>query len=75
LIFGFVFAGLVTSSVNVKCSGFSLREQSSLWTSYNKRVILKSSFSARAASVEGNFFKLFSVESMEWNMIDFTQGF
>ncbi|AES76761.2 fe-S cluster assembly factor HCF101, chloroplastic [Medicago truncatula] len=43
---------LVTSSVNVKCSGFSLREQSSLWTSYNKRVILKSSFSAKAASVE-----------------------
>jgi len=55
LIFGFVFSGLVTSSVNVKSSGFSLREQSSLWTSYNKRVILKSSFSVKAASVEGKF--------------------
>lgn len=59
MFFGFVFAGLVTSSVNVKCSGFSLREQSSLWTSYNKRVVLKSSFSAKAASVEGNFFLTF----------------
>ncbi|KEH43538.1 hypothetical protein MTR_1g095875 [Medicago truncatula] len=51
--------GLLTSFENVKSSPlfaihFSLhsqREQSSLWTSHNKRVILKSSCSARAASV------------------------
>jgi hypothetical protein len=48
----FVFSGLFTSSVNVKSSQ---RDQSSLWTSYNKRVILKTSFSAKAASVEGSF--------------------
>ncbi|GAU41529.1 hypothetical protein TSUD_140600 [Trifolium subterraneum] len=40
---------LFTSSLNVKSSQ---RDQSSLWSSYNKRVILKSSFSAKAASVE-----------------------
>ncbi|CAJ2636896.1 unnamed protein product [Trifolium pratense] len=40
---------LFTSSVNVKSSQ---RDQSSLWTSYNKRVILKSTFSAKATSVE-----------------------
>ncbi|KAI5441815.1 hypothetical protein KIW84_011032, partial [Lathyrus oleraceus] len=50
------WGGLLASSLNVKSSPLisihSQREQSSLWTCYNKRVILKSSFSARAASVE-----------------------
>lgn len=52
------FSGLLASSVNAKSSPLS---------SYNKRVILKSSFSARAASVEGKFCSFFYCLCMEWN--------
>lgn len=74
-LFFFFLSGLLTSFENVKSSPlfaihFSLhsqREQSSLWTSHNKRVILKSSCSARAASVGGKFCYSFSV--CAWNGI------